>query len=61
MKKEQLSYEDVEVLIGSPPHGPKSKISPSDWDSFEEEDIGSVHSPRDIPSADSTPKTTDSA
>ncbi|GAV06972.1 hypothetical protein RvY_16876 [Ramazzottius varieornatus] len=61
IKKEQLSYEDVELLIGSPPYGPKSKITPSDWDSFQEEDYTDVKSPRDMPSSESPPARSDSS
>ena len=55
MEKEQLSYEDVESLIGAPPHGRKSKISPADWDAFQEEDSTEVKSPRDLPTSEGLP------
>ncbi|OQV24117.1 Paraplegin [Hypsibius exemplaris] len=53
--KEQLSYEEVELLIGSPPYGAKSKISPTDWDAFNEETASDVKSPRDMPTSDGVP------
>ena len=52
LKKEQLNYEEVEGLIGAPPHGPKTKISMSDWESFEHEDASSIRGPSDLPTSD---------
>lgn len=55
LEKEQLSYEEMERLIGAPPYGAKSKISPTDWDAFQEEDAAEVKSPRDLPTSEGVP------
>uniref|UniRef100_A0A8C3WLH9 Mitochondrial inner membrane m-AAA protease component paraplegin n=1 Tax=Catagonus wagneri TaxID=51154 RepID=A0A8C3WLH9_9CETA len=31
LEKEVINYEDIEALIGPPPHGPKKKIAPQRW------------------------------
>uniref|UniRef100_A0A803T1S0 SPG7 matrix AAA peptidase subunit, paraplegin n=1 Tax=Anolis carolinensis TaxID=28377 RepID=A0A803T1S0_ANOCA len=31
LEKEVINYEDIEALIGPPPHGPKKMISPQSW------------------------------
>uniref|UniRef100_A0A8D1M7E3 AAA+ ATPase domain-containing protein n=1 Tax=Sus scrofa TaxID=9823 RepID=A0A8D1M7E3_PIG len=31
LEREVISYEDIEALIGPPPHGPKKKIAPQRW------------------------------
>lgn len=56
LKKEQLNYEDVELLIGPPPHGAKAKISPSEWEIFGSEDASDVNSPRDLPTSQPVPR-----
>lgn len=32
LEKEVLTYEDIEALIGPPPHGPKNKMEPHGWE-----------------------------
>ncbi len=32
LKKETLNYDDVEKLLGPPPHGKKSLVSPADFE-----------------------------
>ncbi|XP_004471976.1 mitochondrial inner membrane m-AAA protease component paraplegin isoform X2 [Dasypus novemcinctus] len=41
LEKEVISYEDIEALIGPPPHGPKKMISPQTWVDAEREKQGS--------------------
>lgn len=31
LEKEVINYEDIEALIGPPPHGPKKMIAPQKW------------------------------
>uniref|UniRef100_A0A8C5WLL0 SPG7 matrix AAA peptidase subunit, paraplegin n=1 Tax=Leptobrachium leishanense TaxID=445787 RepID=A0A8C5WLL0_9ANUR len=31
LEREVINYEDIEALIGPPPHGPKKMISPQSW------------------------------
>uniref|UniRef100_A0A8C8S7P5 SPG7 matrix AAA peptidase subunit, paraplegin n=1 Tax=Pelusios castaneus TaxID=367368 RepID=A0A8C8S7P5_9SAUR len=31
LEKEVINYEDIEALIGKPPHGPKKMIAPQSW------------------------------
>lgn len=31
LEKEVINYEDIEALIGPPPHGPKKMIAPQRW------------------------------
>lgn len=42
LKKEVLSYDEIESLIGPPPHGPKNKMEPHGWEGI-------------MPSNDTTP------
>ncbi|XP_045362646.2 mitochondrial inner membrane m-AAA protease component paraplegin isoform X1 [Camelus bactrianus] len=37
LEKEVISYEDIEALIGPPPHGPKKMIAPLRWSDSERE------------------------
>lgn len=31
LEKEVINYDDIEALIGPPPHGPKKMIAPQSW------------------------------
>ncbi|XP_057567111.1 paraplegin isoform X2 [Hippopotamus amphibius kiboko] len=37
LEKEVINYEDIEALIGLPPHGPKRKIAPQRWNEAQRE------------------------
>ena len=37
LEKEVINYEDIEALIGPPPHGPKKKIAPQKWSDAQRE------------------------
>ncbi|XP_034378323.1 mitochondrial inner membrane m-AAA protease component paraplegin isoform X3 [Arvicanthis niloticus] len=37
LEKEVINYEDIEALIGPPPHGPKKMIAPQKWIDAEKE------------------------
>lgn len=41
LKKEVLNYDDVEALIGPPPHGKKNLIEPADFELSVNEQAGS--------------------
>ncbi|XP_076989425.1 mitochondrial inner membrane m-AAA protease component paraplegin [Tamandua tetradactyla] len=47
LEKEVINYEDIEALIGPPPHGPKKMISPQTWVDAEREkqDAGDEEAP----------------
>jgi spastic paraplegia protein 7 len=32
LDREVMTYEDIEKLIGPPPHGPKNKLEPHGWE-----------------------------
>ncbi|XP_036606092.1 paraplegin isoform X1 [Trichosurus vulpecula] len=40
LEKEVINYEDIEALIGPPPHGPKKMITPQKWIDAERERQG---------------------
>ncbi|XP_001377432.1 paraplegin isoform X1 [Monodelphis domestica] len=40
LEKEVINYEDIEALIGPPPHGPKKMITPQKWIDAEREKQG---------------------
>ncbi|XP_075394136.1 mitochondrial inner membrane m-AAA protease component paraplegin isoform X4 [Tenrec ecaudatus] len=42
LEKEVVNYEDIEALIGPPPHGPKKMIPPQKWVDAEREKQDSV-------------------
>uniref|UniRef100_A0A6I8PI80 SPG7 matrix AAA peptidase subunit, paraplegin n=1 Tax=Ornithorhynchus anatinus TaxID=9258 RepID=A0A6I8PI80_ORNAN len=48
LEKEVINYEDIEKLIGPPPHGPKKLISPQKWIDAEREkqDPGEEEAPQ---------------
>lgn len=37
LEKEVINYEDIEALIGPPPHGPKKRIAPQRWSDAQRE------------------------
>ncbi|XP_055268895.1 paraplegin isoform X2 [Moschus berezovskii] len=37
LEKEVINYEDIEALIGPPPHGPKKRIAPQKWSDAQRE------------------------
>ncbi|XP_012578302.1 PREDICTED: paraplegin [Condylura cristata] len=37
LEKEVINYEDIEALIGPPPHGPKKMITPQRWSDAEQD------------------------
>uniref|UniRef100_A0A452S4S3 Mitochondrial inner membrane m-AAA protease component paraplegin n=1 Tax=Ursus americanus TaxID=9643 RepID=A0A452S4S3_URSAM len=47
LEKEVINYEDIEALIGPPPHGPKKMIAPQRWSEAEREkqDAGEEEEP----------------
>ncbi|XP_016076542.1 PREDICTED: paraplegin isoform X3 [Miniopterus natalensis] len=48
LEKEVINYEDIEALIGPPPHGPKKMIAPLKWSDTEREkqDAGEEEAPQ---------------
>ncbi|XP_045746506.1 paraplegin isoform X1 [Mirounga angustirostris] len=51
LEKEVINYEDIEALIGPPPHGPKKMIAPQRWSDAEREkqDVGEEEAPQQPP------------
>ncbi|ELW62872.1 Paraplegin [Tupaia chinensis] len=51
LEKEAINYEDIEALIGPPPHGPKKMIAPQRWIDAEREkqDSGEEEAARQPP------------
>uniref|UniRef100_A0A452TTR8 SPG7 matrix AAA peptidase subunit, paraplegin n=1 Tax=Ursus maritimus TaxID=29073 RepID=A0A452TTR8_URSMA len=51
LEKEVINYEDIEALIGPPPHGPKKMIAPQRWSEAEREkqDAGEEEAPHWAP------------
>ncbi|XP_066100150.1 mitochondrial inner membrane m-AAA protease component paraplegin isoform X2 [Saccopteryx bilineata] len=51
LEKEVINYEDIEALIGPPPHGPKKMIAPLRWSDAEREkqDAGEEEAPQQPP------------
>ncbi|XP_036201506.1 paraplegin isoform X5 [Myotis myotis] len=51
LEKEVINYEDIEALIGPPPHGPKKMIAPLSWRDAEREkqDTGEEEAPQQPP------------
>ncbi|XP_036130323.1 paraplegin isoform X3 [Molossus molossus] len=51
LEKEVINYEDIEALIGPPPHGPKKMIAPLRWIDAEREkqDAGEEEVPQQPP------------
>ncbi|KAF5915101.1 hypothetical protein HPG69_013371 [Diceros bicornis minor] len=51
LEKEVINYEDIEALIGPPPHGPKKMIAPQRWSDAEREkqDAGEEEAPQQSP------------
>uniref|UniRef100_A0A9L0SHE6 SPG7 matrix AAA peptidase subunit, paraplegin n=1 Tax=Equus caballus TaxID=9796 RepID=A0A9L0SHE6_HORSE len=51
LEKEVINYEDIEALIGPPPHGPKKMIAPQRWSDAEREkqDAGEEEAPQQPP------------
>ncbi|XP_047566037.1 paraplegin isoform X2 [Lutra lutra] len=51
LEKEVINYEDIEALIGPPPHGPKKMIAPQRWSEAETEkqDPGEEEAPQQPP------------
>uniref|UniRef100_A0A8C9D4Z7 Mitochondrial inner membrane m-AAA protease component paraplegin n=1 Tax=Panthera leo TaxID=9689 RepID=A0A8C9D4Z7_PANLE len=51
LEKEVINYEDIEALIGPPPHGPKKMIAPQRWSEAEREkqDAGEEEAPQQPP------------
>lgn len=46
-----INYEDIEALLGPPPHGPKKTISPQSWIEAErdKQDRGEEEPPPPLP------------
>ena len=46
-----INYEDIEALIGPPPHGPKKMIAPQRWSEaeMEKQDTGEEEAPQQPP------------
>ncbi|XP_058011074.1 paraplegin isoform X2 [Ahaetulla prasina] len=51
LEKEVINYEDIEALLGPPPHGPKKTISPQSWIEAErdKQDRGEEETPPPLP------------
>ncbi|KAM5295564.1 mitochondrial inner membrane m-AAA protease component paraplegin isoform 2-T2 [Glossophaga mutica] len=51
LEKEVINYDDIEALIGPPPHGPKKMIAPLRWSDAEKEkqDAGEEEAPQHPP------------
>uniref|UniRef100_A0A671FPJ0 SPG7 matrix AAA peptidase subunit, paraplegin n=1 Tax=Rhinolophus ferrumequinum TaxID=59479 RepID=A0A671FPJ0_RHIFE len=51
LEKEVINYDDIEALIGPPPHGPKKMIAPLRWRDAESEkqDSGEEEAPQQPP------------
>ncbi|KAG8144231.1 hypothetical protein E2320_001328 [Naja naja] len=51
LEKEVINYEDIEALLGPPPHGPKKTISPQSWIEAErdKQDRGEEEPPPQLP------------
>ncbi|KAM5210591.1 mitochondrial inner membrane m-AAA protease component paraplegin isoform 1-T1 [Hipposideros larvatus] len=51
LEKEVINYDDIEALIGPPPHGPKKMIAPLRWIDAEREnqDTGEEEAPQQAP------------
>ncbi|KAF6079529.1 SPG7 matrix AAA peptidase subunit, paraplegin [Phyllostomus discolor] len=50
LEKEVINYDDIEALIGPPPHGPKKMIAPLKWsDAEEKQDAGEEEAPQHPP------------
>ncbi|XP_019598208.2 mitochondrial inner membrane m-AAA protease component paraplegin isoform X2 [Rhinolophus sinicus] len=51
LEKEVINYDDIEALIGPPPHGPKKMIAPLRWSDAESEkqDSGEEEAPQQPP------------
>ncbi|XP_063169187.1 paraplegin isoform X2 [Candoia aspera] len=47
LEKEVVNYDDIEALLGPPPHGPKKMISPQSWIDAErdKQDVGDEEPP----------------
>ncbi|CAJ0955802.1 unnamed protein product [Ranitomeya imitator] len=54
LEKEVINYNDIETLIGPPPHGPKKMIAPQSWVEAErdKQDTGEDESQRPPPRKD---------
>uniref|UniRef100_A0A674PEZ7 Mitochondrial inner membrane m-AAA protease component paraplegin n=1 Tax=Takifugu rubripes TaxID=31033 RepID=A0A674PEZ7_TAKRU len=48
MEREVLNYDDIEALIGPPPHGPKKMIAPQTWLEAERDKQDTAEEPRTI-------------
>lgn len=44
-----LNYDDIEALIGPPPHGPKKMIAPQTWLEAERDRQDTAEEPRPPP------------
>uniref|UniRef100_A0A674P5X0 Mitochondrial inner membrane m-AAA protease component paraplegin n=1 Tax=Takifugu rubripes TaxID=31033 RepID=A0A674P5X0_TAKRU len=49
MEREVLNYDDIEALIGPPPHGPKKMIAPQTWLEAERDKQDTAEEPRPPP------------
>uniref|UniRef100_A0A6Q2YJM6 Mitochondrial inner membrane m-AAA protease component paraplegin n=1 Tax=Esox lucius TaxID=8010 RepID=A0A6Q2YJM6_ESOLU len=51
LEREVVNYEDIEALLGPPPHGPKKMIAPQSWIEAEKDkqDTGEEDEPRPPP------------
>lgn len=51
LEREVVNYEDIEALLGPPPHGPKKMIAPQSWIEAEKDkqDTGEDDEPRPRP------------
>lgn len=49
LEKEVINYEDIEALIGPPPHGPKKMIAPQRWSSAQSEQDTVEEAPQQTP------------
>lgn len=47
LEREVVNYDDIEALLGPPPHGPKKMIAPQSWIEAEKDkqDVGEEEPP----------------
>lgn len=55
LEKEVINYEDIEALVGPPPHGPKKMITPQRWLDAERERQDAGEEGESRPGPDSAP------
>lgn len=49
LEREVVNYDDIEALLGPPPHGPKKMIAPQSWLEAERDKQDTEEEPRPPP------------